>query len=105
MVDADGKVTLSNVVKLNAFASGFTLGNVYPSPAKNNVKVEWDAKQSGSTTLSITDVNGHVLRNMQLQSVTGFNSINIDIHQLPAGQYFLQITKQHEKLQTAITKL
>jgi hypothetical protein len=62
--------------------------NIYPNPAKDRITVSFDNNKQDAT-ISIIDMTG---RKVQSQKIAGGkNSINIDVHQLPAGIYSLLI--------------
>ena len=104
IVDVDGKSSTSSVVKVAPSKTGFSLGNVYPIPAKSKVTVEWNSKVAGATTLTLTDISGRTIKTLNLQSTQGFNQYNLDVNALTSGQYFLRLKNDMNQLQTIITK-
>lgn len=104
MIDADGKFTISSIVKIATSKNGFSLGNVYPVPAKNNVTIEWNSNHTGTTSITVTDVSGRTIRSANVQAVQGFNQFVLDVQSLNAGQYFIRLKNDMNQVQTIITK-
>ena len=81
MADADGRITYSNVVKMNRSAQSSM--SIYPSPAKDIIHVI----TSTSGKLSIFNVAGKLVRT---QVITAGNT-TIDISSLSDGVYFINM--------------
>ena len=87
--DRDGRVTWSNIVKINAAAA---TAKVYPNPFVNQVQVDVNVAAQQKAVVTVTDLQGRKLlfKNWNLQK--GGNSIVItEIKQLSAGIYFLEV--------------
>jgi hypothetical protein len=81
--------------------TGITNTTVYPNPANTeNVYVEYNAKTSENTLISIIDVQGKEILNKQTKSWVGANKENLRVADLQSGVYFVKI--QNSK--GAITK-
>jgi hypothetical protein len=71
---------------------------VYPNPAQEYVKVEWEASSLGETTLKIVDAMGREALQKMLAQNKGANSTTISTQNLTKGVYFLQINNIRAKL-------
>jgi hypothetical protein len=98
IVDANGKITYSNMIALINGTKGFALMSISPNPVINNIsKLNVTAAVKGKINLNITDVRGRVVHMQTIQVNAGFNSIDINVQQLAAGTYFLRATNDETK--------
>ena len=68
--------------------------NVYPNPANDIIRIEWDDKIQEGQILSITDIYGRTLL-----TKTDFNGrMRVDISQYPVGVYTVQLASKKEIL-------
>jgi N-acetylneuraminic acid mutarotase len=84
--DQQGAVNYSNVVGIMASAHGAPI--VFPNPATTGVTLEMGDASLLNTPARLFDVNGRVVGQ---QLITGQQQY-IDLQQLAAGAYFLQLT-------------
>lgn len=80
-------VDILNSVEDNPVESAF----VYPNPATDNISVSFMA-ESNNSIIKISDALGNVVIEKDLSTATGLNSINLDIKQLSAGAYYINIS-------------
>ena len=71
---------------------------VYPNPAREMVKVDWDATSSGETSLKMVDAMGREVYQKNLTQIKGVNSTTFFTQNLPKGLYFIQVNTQRKKL-------
>ncbi len=64
--------------------------NVYPNPASDYIQVETNNEVFLGQTLTVVDMNGHVVSSMQLKHTSGCSTI--DIQHLAAGIYTVVLT-------------
>jgi uncharacterized delta-60 repeat protein len=81
-VNKDGSSTTSKIVLIDF--SKDAIIKLYPNPVKNTINIDG---LSGTTTLSIIDVNGKVLTTVK----TSNNTYNWNIKALPSGNYYVRI--------------
>jgi len=60
---------------------------LYPNPTLNNVIISWN--KSLTATLAVADLNGQVLRIIQLKP--SLNTITVSLVDYPAGTYMFSI--------------
>jgi hypothetical protein len=71
---------------------------LYPNPARDFVKVDWDSPVAGETTLKLVDAMGRELYQKNVTQTKGLNSTAISVENMSKGIYFIQINKQRAKL-------
>jgi len=71
--------------------------NVYPNPAKNEVRFKFDFAGPSHATATITDVTGKIvsMRNFG-RTLKGTQEFSIDISSLSAGNYILQFNTDEQ---------
>jgi hypothetical protein len=87
-VDMDGRFIYTNIRRTDCKAGQFDVV-LYPVPAKDKLTVVIKADKAVRTDLQITDVLGKVIRSIPTQITSGNNTINLNVANLPAGQYIL----------------
>ncbi len=81
----DFKVTTSSLSTESFFKSNFA---VYPNPATSVLNIT-SSNNAAINSASITDINGRTVKNVSLNAVT---EAQINISDLTAGVYFLNVT-------------
>jgi pullulanase/glycogen debranching enzyme len=71
---------------------------VYPNPAREMVKVDWEAFEAGETSLKCMDAMGREVYQKNLPQIKGVNSTTLSTQNLPKGIYFIQVNTQRKKL-------
>jgi Alpha amylase, catalytic domain/Secretion system C-terminal sorting domain len=71
---------------------------VYPNPAREMVKVDWEATSTGETALKMVDAMGREVYQKNLPQIKGVNSTTLSTQNLPKGLYFIQVNTQRKKL-------
>ncbi len=75
-----------------------TAVEIYPNPATDIIRLNYQVKQQGNITLTITDVSGRKLMHTDLgKKNAGDNNMSTDVSALPSGMYFIEITESHSK--------
>ncbi|MCB0514828.1 MAG: T9SS type A sorting domain-containing protein [Bacteroidetes bacterium] len=85
-------VTHTKVVTLTREATGFVINNVYPVPSSDLLNVEFNASTEGAVIVRVYDVTGRMVTEQQIDVTAGLNKHQLDIRQLPVGNYFLTLT-------------
>ena len=104
MVDLDGTVSYSQVVKVISTGNTFILTNAYPKPALSQLSITWNAPSGGKTTANIYDYAGRMIMSRQFATATGMNYTQLAVSQLPKGQYLLKMMKDGETIVTQFSK-
>jgi hypothetical protein len=90
VVDVDGKAYYSRIVAVINKSKGFDIVGIYPTLiTAGQLKVNITAASRDRAELYITNVNGQVLKRMQVNVNAGENIIYVDVDALAAGAYFV----------------
>lgn len=78
---------------------------IYPNPARDFVNVEFTLEGTTDVTMQIINLNGQVMKNIQQgRLMTGEHRLQIDINDLPFGNYILQIQTTENQVSLPIIK-
>ncbi|GGD20353.1 T9SS-dependent choice-of-anchor J family protein [Flavobacterium orientale] len=92
----DFKVTTTDL-SVNEFAkNNFSL---YPNPSKDNFTL--DTNSAVMSSIQITDVNGRIVKNINL---SGVSNTSVDVTDLTSGMYFVSVETDLGKGTTKIVK-
>jgi hypothetical protein len=72
-------------------ASNVAEMNVYPVPAKEQITVSATFKQMQPVTISVIDMSGRLVKQLTDDASTQYHK-SINVNDLPAGSYILNIT-------------
>jgi hypothetical protein len=87
-VDIDGRFTYTTIKRTDCKAGQFDVV-LYPVPAKDKLTVVIKADRAVRTDLQIIDMSGKTVSRIPTQVNSGNNTINLNVANLPAGQYIL----------------
>ena len=97
MVDVDGTYEFSNTVYLEHRKGGLTIDNVYPIPTDGLLMVEYQTELATTVRFTLTDALGQLVGVKTATTVSGQNRQQIDMSDLPAGVYFIQLDENGSK--------
>jgi hypothetical protein len=98
-VDKDNASSYSAIVTIVVNTNGNPF--LYPNPAKNSITLNLGSVVT-QAEISLYSVDMHLLRTQTLSNTGGTNII--DISQLPAGSYFMQVNKNGNKVMLRFVK-
>ena len=85
---------------IKQFANNYTVSNMAPNPASNNVTLNYDLKGSSqAATLKIYNMLGTAVKTVALESYN--NSSKIDISSLEEGMYFYSVLVGGKAIKTS----
>jgi len=90
--DLDDTETLSEVISVRFSQAGPDA--VFPVPAQDFALVTWTLPLDGQVWLSLTDLSGRVVMLRQEIAQAGSNRFELDLSNLPAGFYQLELRDQ-----------
>ncbi len=64
--------------------------------------ISWETKEGGNFQLSLGDIQGKILQQLQLNATTGVNEVRLPVSQLNTGMYFMFI---QSRTQTSTVKI
>lgn len=68
--------------------------SIYPNPTNNELNVQFDAQNSSNYSVKLIALDGRIIRENPIHANGGTNLIFMDISEIPAGTYFIQLTDQ-----------
>lgn len=71
--------------------------SVYPNPVNEKLVLQLNAGTTQQAGISVYNITGQMMLNIQSPVVKGQQFINIDTHTLPQGMYFLKVTLSKEQ--------
>jgi hypothetical protein len=104
LIDKDGKVTYSNVARVQTNDNSATI-HLYPNPVKATLSVDYKTEAPGVARCIVTDARGTVVRDINLSVQAGRNLRNIDVSSLAPGTYTLRISSNGKQLTSTFIKL
>jgi len=76
--------------------------SIFPNPAANYANVAYQSPTSGSVTISVINLSGAVVAEMEYKKVRGANEFPIQVSKMAAGMYYVRIADDQG---TAVRKL
>jgi hypothetical protein len=92
MIDADGKVTYSPVVLINAGKKAFAVVGIYPSVVSGQASLSLSTGNATEIETRITDMAGRILQRNLNSIPAGSSLLNVDCSKLAAGYYNITVT-------------
>jgi len=89
--DFDGKTTQFNVLKVSTGASVQSGLHISPNPVSNFVHLELQHPETGYIQVMLSDMQGRVLRSWKFDKQTSAWQQSIELGNLPAGNYTIQL--------------
>lgn len=68
--------------------------SAYPNPATDELQIDIQSPQATSGTITLMDATGRVIKQIQTQMVEGLNHLSIQLQDLSAGIYQLQVSNE-----------
>jgi hypothetical protein len=91
MVDKDGGLKYSGIVKIKTDARAVTISRIFPNPTPGKLNLQLLADNRKELTLEAFDLLGKKVASYQVTVVQGANDRSVFVSSLPAGTYFLQV--------------
>ena len=64
---------------------------MYPNPASESVNITFSSEESANAVLSVLNLMGQTVYNMDVDVNEGYNMVTVPVNQLPAGVYMVNI--------------
>ena len=94
-VTADNKTSYTEVIDIIWGAEGSVV-TIYPNPTKNTLNVDLSTSRVSQTEVKLLDMSGRVVKTVMAQTIKGMNHIKLDISEVAAGVYGLQIFENNK---------
>lgn len=100
-IDADGRVSLSNIVTLTNKTKGFDIVSISPNPVANeNAMLKINAGENCQVNIIVSDFAGRIIQNSKAQLITGINQVSINTKLLLPGIYLVSVNTNTYKPKT-----
>ncbi len=77
--------------------------NVYPNPAADKANVSFSSETNGNVAITISDLSGRVVYKEIVASSTGNNTISLDLTNVIAGTYLIQVESEGKVMVAKLT--
>jgi trimeric autotransporter adhesin len=94
--DLDGKITYSSIVELKGEKGGFFVSAAYPNPVRQNVTVIVSVPAAEKAFISLTDMNGQLVKQLNTSLASGDNTISMNVAELASGLYYIRVVSNNE---------
>jgi len=91
LTDAEGRISYSSVVILNAGGPKSVI-SIRPNPFVNNVTLDVNAPVAEKADWQITDISGKTIMQQTIILTKGYNETTINTSNLKAGIYYLKLS-------------
>jgi hypothetical protein len=91
LINSDGRFTYSDVLSVNLSLKDAYLNSLYPRVTSTKINLLITTNKNVDATLQIINLQGAIVKKIYLNLNSGSNSIPIDVHSLPSGNYFIRI--------------
>lgn len=78
---------------------------VYPNPTSDYANISLTLTNSTNGTLSVYDINGRLVKKLDLELTSGSNKINFNVNDLQKGTYFISIKTEIKQYSTKMIVL
>ncbi len=90
--DTNGNTEIvSSIIKLEQKATGFSINQITPNPAKDFTNVIFNSETASDINVRVYDAKGAVISEMNYRSEAGQNILNMNVSDFPQGIYFIQL--------------
>ena len=103
-VELSGKSIVSKIVSVNTGKAKLAVLNVYPSPTKNNLTIDFDAVTNSNVTILIKDITGRLVLSKNVKGTEGVNNLTLDVSNLSNGVYIMSINDNVSSIVKRIVK-
>jgi hypothetical protein len=98
IIDADGKITYSNIISLLNTVKGFEVMNIAPNPVTTgSFKLNVTSAAAGKMNVVITDMQGRTVSKQTVTLIAGYNSLDMNVVNLAAGTYNIYGSTNQDK--------
>lgn len=92
-----------NSVTFNGTAQSFAISSIFPNPAENSTTISFSVPEAGPIEIELLDILGHSVRSItEKLPAAGAYSASLDVHYLPNGIYYCNLTQYGKSFRKAI---
>jgi hypothetical protein len=71
--------------------------SIYPNPTNNILTLDFSSKNNDKSVLSITNIVGEKIKEFQINTVSGINTLNLNLEGINNGVYFINFINNSSK--------
>lgn len=90
IVDYNGKISYTSVVKIASQAADMKLTGVFPNPVVNIASFNFTAGKKDNVQLSIINFEGRIMQSRSVTIQQGSSNVSVDVTNLPTGTYLVK---------------
>lgn len=92
VINMDGTIDYSAVVKINYTKGSPANWFIYPNPSEGNVALLYQSTSSKNIQLRLYDITGKLINNSTIKVIPGNNKLSIPSEKLSRGMYMVKIS-------------
>ena len=100
-INISGNYSYSNVVAVKFNNPLISILNINPNPVINVLNILCNANEATPVTCNFYNSDGRIVRSITASFTSGQNSISADVSSLPAGIYFIVLSRPNERITEA----
>jgi hypothetical protein len=104
MVDSDGSYRYSKVIRLSVNTENKLDATIYPNPYTAASQLSFNSESDQLALLTISDIQGRIIRTETVQTVIGINSIPLKLEGVNQGVYFIRLEIAGKTYQSKLIK-
>jgi hypothetical protein len=94
VLNQDGTVDRSAIVKINYNKGTPSNWFVYPNPAEGNASLQYQSTTAKNIALNVTDITGKIISTSSYKIIPGNNKITIPAERISTGMYIIKIVSE-----------
>lgn len=75
-----------------------------PNPAHDQVVIEYHSELNGIAEITLSDLNGRIIRTQRNDISIGFNNVEFDLNDVSVGNYFITLTANQSQSSLKLTR-
>lgn len=104
LVDMNDKHAYSRTILINRKSEDLSINSVFPMPVLDEASISFQTATEGKAQITLTDVNGRIVEQRQVNTVEGENIQQFNLSQAATGVYFATIEFNNQQLVQRIIK-
>ena len=90
IIDYNGKISYTSVVKISSQVADMKLTGVFPNPVVNTASFNFTASKKDNIQLSIINFEGRIMQSRNVTIQQGSSNVSVDVTSMPKGTYLVK---------------
>ncbi len=95
--DSASTVSIENILETESLEA-------FPNPVSDNFYLRWNSRKDAEIFISLTDINGRIIQSERIDLFEGTNTHQLEMKQLPAGIYIVNIINGKDSVSRKVVK-